>query len=282
MGSNLNIANFFQGNSNYGKTLQSVRDYISVKLHVNGTSVMKAVSNHTFKHFSVIDENLVQTNHFLPVIKHMTPIAIGVTILELSKAIMIDGWYNKISNLKNCKFDLGMTDTDSFLFKVSNKVKFWQHVKPILDYSNYDPDHPLFDTTNKAQLGFVKDELCGKFKCLEFVGLRSKTYSMLLTDVTTNAMSEKKVCKGIGRTAIKNRLRFDQYKACLFDKKTFRHDFASIRSQKHTIKTVAIRKRALSFLDTKRYLLNCGIHSLPFGSYLINKYKGDCVYCLSK
>jgi hypothetical protein len=262
--------------------LQSVRDYISVKLHVKGSSVLKAISNHTFKHFSVIDENLVQTNHFLPVIKHMTPIAIGVTILELSKAAMIDSWYNKITNLKDCTFDLGMTDTDSFLFKVSNKTAFWQHVRSIMDYSNYEPEHPLYDKTHKAELGFFKDELCGKFKCIEFVGLRSKTYSMLLSDEKTQVTSEKKVCKGIGRTAIKNRLRFDQYKACLFDKKTFRADFVSIRSTKHTIKTVGIKKRALSFLDTKRYILDCGIHTLPFGSYLIKKYSGTCIACVRK
>ena len=252
---------------------------MSVKLHVKGDSVLKSISQPTFKNFSIIDENLVQTNHFLPVIKHTTPIAIGVTILELSKLFMIDFWYNKITNLKNCSFDLAFSDTDSFCFKVSNKQAFWKHIRPYMDYSNYDNDHPLFDDSHKAQLGYLKDELCGKYQCTEFVGLRSKCYSMLLVDQGTTEMSEKKVCKGIGRIAIKNRLKFDQYKTCLFDQKVINHNFHAIRSSKHNIKTVKITKRALSFLDTKRFLLNCGIHSLPFGSVLIKRYRGQCYKC---
>lgn len=270
---------FFQANSNYGKTLQNTRDYITVKLHTKGESIQKAVSSHTFKNYSIIDENLVQTNHFLPVIKHTTPIAIGVTILELSKAEMVDLWYNKIANVPASNLSLAMTDTDSFIFKTDNSKVFWNHIKPIMDYSNYDTSHPQFDSSRKAQLGCIKDEMCGKFICKEFVGLRSKTYSLLLNDPQNNTNLEKKVCKGIGRLAIENRLQFDQYKSCLFEQKSYFHHFFSIRSTKHVIKTVKINKRSLSFLDTKRYLLNCGIHSLPYGHYLINKSKGICTIC---
>lgn len=209
----------------------------------------------------------------------MTPIAIGVTILELSKAEMIDLWYNKISNIPNSNLTLSMTDTDSFIFKTDNSKTFWQHVKPIMDYSNYDPSHPLYDLSCKAKLGFIKDEFCGKFICKEFVGLRSKTYSLLLNDPTKNVHLEKKVCKGVGRLAIENRLSFDQYKSCLLEQKTFFHHFFSIRSTKHVVKTIKLNKKSLSFLDTKRYILNCGIHSVPYGSYLIKKYKGVCTIC---
>lgn len=252
---------------------------MTVKLHTRGDALLKAVSSHTFKNYSIIDENLVQTNHFLPVIKHMTPLAIGVTILELSKAQMIDLWYNKISTVPNSKIQLGTTDTDSFIFKTDNKTAFWQHIQPIMDYSNYEPTHPLYDLTNKAKLGCIKDELCGKFKCLEFVGLRSKCYSMSMVDIREKTAKEKKVCKGVGRLAIENRLCFDQYKTCLFEQKLYFHHFFTIRSKKHSIKTIKIQKKSLSFLDTKRFILNCGIHSLPYGSYLIPKYNGLCLIC---
>jgi len=63
--------------------MQNVREYIDVKLHTTSESALKASSSPTFKHYSIIDENLVQTNHVPPVIRHNTPIAIGVTILEL-------------------------------------------------------------------------------------------------------------------------------------------------------------------------------------------------------
>jgi hypothetical protein len=79
----------FQSNSVYGKTMQNVREYMEVKLHTSVESALKACSNPTFKHYSIIDENLVQTNHFPETIKHNTPIAIGVTILELVSIILV-------------------------------------------------------------------------------------------------------------------------------------------------------------------------------------------------
>jgi len=69
--------------------MQNVRDYIEVKLHTNADSALKAASLPTFKHYAIIDENLVQTNHHLESITHNTPIAIGVTILELVLILII-------------------------------------------------------------------------------------------------------------------------------------------------------------------------------------------------
>ena len=129
---------------------------------------------------------------------------------------MFDAWYNKITNNSECTFQLGMHDTDSFLFKVSDGNKFRLHCESLMDYSNYPTDHENYSADNKAKLGFFKDELCGTLKCLEFVGLRSKCYAMNLRD-QENGQVEKKVCKGIGRSAIKNRLQFEKYKNCLFN-----------------------------------------------------------------
>lgn len=63
--------------------MQNVRDYVEVRLHTNEKSAMKHASSHTFKNFTIIDENLIQTTHFQDTIVHTTPLAIGVTILEL-------------------------------------------------------------------------------------------------------------------------------------------------------------------------------------------------------
>jgi len=63
--------------------MMNVRDYVEVKLHTEAKTATKAASLHTFKNFSIIDEDLVQTTHFQHTICHNTPLAIGVTILEL-------------------------------------------------------------------------------------------------------------------------------------------------------------------------------------------------------
>jgi len=73
----------FQANSVFGKTMQNVRDYSCVKLHTSAKSALKAISKPTFKNYTILGEDLVQTNHFTQTITHDKPIAIGFSILEL-------------------------------------------------------------------------------------------------------------------------------------------------------------------------------------------------------
>lgn len=254
----------------YGKTIQNNRSYIRVKLHNKTSSLLRSVSDSTFKNFVIIDENLVQTNHKLWIIKHDRPIYAGFTILELSKHFMYDFFYNVlIKNLK-CDLQLGMSDTDSFLFKVNNSKTFREHIKEHMDYSNYPSEHHMFSNNNKSKLGYFKDELAGKFICCEFVGLKSKCYSLLLKNIQSGHSEEKKVCKGLGRIAINNRLKFAHYKKCLLNGIPKRYDFNAIRSTKHKITTVRIKKKALSHFDSKRWIYSCGIHSDPYGSSQID------------
>lgn len=79
----LNLLFYLQANSVFGKTMQNVRDYSTVKLHTSAKSALKAISNPTFKNYTILGDDLVQTNHFTPTIVHDKPIAIGFSILEL-------------------------------------------------------------------------------------------------------------------------------------------------------------------------------------------------------
>ena len=95
---------------------------------------------------------------------------------------MYDFWFNQITKDSPCEFDLGMSDTDSLLFKVTKPQIFWEKMDPHMDYSNYDPSHPKFSLENKAMLGKFKNELGSEKKCVRFVGLRAKCYSLKLVD----------------------------------------------------------------------------------------------------
>jgi len=266
-------------NSTYGKTIQNVRNYSIVKLHNTKKSLLRAISNHTFKNFVILDTNLVQTNHFTPVVIHDKPISVGMTVLELSKHIMYSFYYNVLDD-ETFDIDLGFSDTDSFLFKTKNTSNYEKKVFPHMDFSNYPPDHKNFTLKNKAKLGFFKDELGGKLSVSEFVGLRAKCYSMKLENENYET-SEKKVCKGLGRVAIDKRLRFQHYKDCLFNYKDRRYDFNTIRSKKQCVKTVYIKKKAISHFDSKRWLFDCGIHSVPYGSYVIQQMYNKCPKCIN-
>ena len=49
--------------------------------------------------------------------------------------------------------------------------------KDLFDFSNYSKDVKFFDETNKNVIGKMKDEFGGVI-VIQFVGLKSKTYSM--------------------------------------------------------------------------------------------------------
>ena len=53
----------------------------------------------------------------------------------------------------------------------------------------------------------------------------------------------------------------------------------SIKSSSFNVSTIRSSKLALSAFDNKRYLLNCGIHSLPYGHWKINKFADYCLRC---
>ena len=53
--------------------------------------------------------------------------------------------------------------------------------KELFDFSNYSKDSRFFDETNKKVIGKMKDKF-GVIIIEEFVGLKSKVYSMKKTD----------------------------------------------------------------------------------------------------
>lgn len=266
-------------NSCYGKTIENVRNYSSLKVHYNEKSFQRACSHFTYRHFSIVDKDIVTTTHFSKDVILNKPFAVGFTILELSKHFMYSFYYQKLIPL--CGRDnvtLLMTDTDSFILHVKDKEKLAK-LKPYMDFSNYPSDHPLYDVTRKSQLGCFKDEIHPSKSITEFVGLRAKCYALKIKTNATGETEDKKVCKGLGKVCIENRLKFDQYKKCLFEKDDVRHHFTTINSSKHCLFTSVKNKKALSGFDSKRFILHCGIHSVPYGSYFTEKFGDICNIC---
>ena len=67
-----------------------------------------------------------------------------------------------------------------------------------MDFSDYPTDHPIYNHTNKKQIGFFKDEANGDI-ITEFIGLKPKMYAMLVDDA-----DEEKKAKGIPKQIFKN------------------------------------------------------------------------------
>ena len=110
-------------------------------------------------------------------VKMTKPLYLGMSILDISKILMYEFWYNYIIPKYRDRAKLCYTDTDSFINNIitenffqdiSNDVEKW------FDTSSYDKKdkRPLQIGTNKKVPG-LKNELGGKIK-IEFVALRSK------------------------------------------------------------------------------------------------------------
>ncbi|GBM87305.1 hypothetical protein AVEN_107421-1 [Araneus ventricosus] len=127
------------------------------------------------------------------------PIQVGFTILELSKVLMYDFHYNIIFKKYGDKARLLFTDTDSLCYEITtgDLNDDLENMKNYFDFSDYPRDHPLYSDVTKKNIGFFKDELNGQ-PCLEFVGLRSKMYSIL------SERGEKQTAKAFVRVCSNN------------------------------------------------------------------------------
>ena len=125
----------------------------------------------------------------------------------------------------------------------------------------------LFSSKNKKVIGKFKDELGGKVM-REFIGLRSKSYAF--TYIDNNNIERCYKLKGIKKNIIKETINFKHYYNCLTLKKEEYRKMNTIRSYKHQLYTEGINKKAFGAFDDKRYILENGINSLPYG------YKYSC------
>lgn len=255
-------------NSVFGKTLQDSSKYVEVKLHLKEETFQKAVNKPDFKNLTILQETMCVTTHGIKRVVFDKPYAVGFSILELSKWYMFYFYYNVLlERIPYQNVDLLMTDTDSFCIKIKNFSL--EKISDYMDFSNYPKEHPLFDCSSQAVPGFFKNELPRK-KCVAFCGVRSKCYALKLEG---EGCEEKKVCKGLGKTAINNRLRFEDYTDSLAEKKSIKHYFTTISSKKQEVRTVVQNKTAFSHFDSKRYIFSCGIHSRPYKPYGLSDNK---------
>ena len=100
---------------------------------------------------------------------------------------------------------------------------------------------------------------------VEFCGLRSKTYSLLMLGESSSSKA-----KGVNQKCCK--LRHEDYVKCLHTLSSKRGDSVSIRSIKKVSFIIDTRKKVLAPISTKRYRVNA-TESYPFGHNAITKIR---------
>ena len=75
------------------------------------------------------------------------PIYLGFSVLELSKLLMFETYYDKLQpNFGQENIKLHYMDTDSFVLSASTNdiIKDLKNLEDIFDFSNLDKNHELF------------------------------------------------------------------------------------------------------------------------------------------
>ena len=247
-------------NSFYGKTLENIRGRSEIKLLTDEEEVKKYVKKPNFKDSIIFDNNFVAIVNNVTSVRFNKPIYLGQAVLDYSKQLMYDFYYNVVNELWE-KNELVASDTDSIILNIKTEdvYKDMEEIKDELDTSDYPKDHPLHSEKNKKVIGKFKDELNGKIMN-EVVFLKSKAYSYTLTD-----LSEEKKLKGIGRATIRKDIKFKDYKDCLFKNKTKMNKMFTLNSDKHKMYVNEVNKVSMSPFDDKRFILDNGIDTQPFG-----------------
>ena len=117
--------------------------------------------------------------------------------------------------------------TEDFFGDISNDIERW------FDTSNYDKNdkRSLPIGKKKKVPGLFKDELGGKIM-VEVVTLGPKAYAYSMDDG-----SDPKKAKGTKKCVIKQKLRFQNYKDCLFNNKTVCRSQERFKSFYHDVYT---------------------------------------------
>ena len=249
----------------FGKTMENVRKHRDIKLIKTDHRRNKLVSEPNYHTMKLIEENLAIIEMRKVKVKMNKPIYLGLCILEISKIIMYEFWYDYVKNKYRNKARLCYTDTDSFVINIKTNDFYKdisQDVNESFDTSNYTFDRPLPKGKNKKVIGLMKDEFGGGI-ITEFVALRPKTYSYI-----TNDFTELKKAKGTKKCVVKKMLRFDDYKNCLFSNGKVLKSQQRFKSENHSVYTENINKIGLSCDDDKRIVTSDRITSYRYGYVL--------------
>src|SRR5690606_30578896 len=205
----------------FGKTCENVRNYRNVEIINNATRFKKVSSNPLIKSIRIIQEQdkdkdydgIVAVEYRKSKIVFTKPIAIGTAVLEISKYVMYNHYYNV---LKKTYPDVRLlyTDTDSLVFQVQTEDLFadmikYPELRNTFDSSNLPKTHPLYEPCikNKGKYGCFKDETSGEV-IEKFIGLRAKMYAVQYNEKL------KKRAKGVKKCEVKKYM-FDNYHKAL-------------------------------------------------------------------
>ena len=238
-------------NAVFGKTMENVRNHRDIKIVTTNKQRSKFASDPNYHSTKYISRDLLIIELKKIKVKMNKPIYLRQEILDISKTLMYEFWYDYLKPQYGNNVRLCYMDTDSFVIYIKTDDFFkyiTNDVERRFDTSKYDEknERPLPIGKNKKVIGLFKDELDGKI-LTEFCALRAKAYAYLMED-----SSEYKKAKGTKKCIIKRELMFENYKDSLFNDKIILKSQQRFRSDHHRVYTEEVNKIAVSSNDDKR------------------------------
>jgi hypothetical protein len=167
-------------NSVFGKTMENLRKRVDVKLVRSSEEdrLRKLIAKPNYSRCKIFDDDLAALHMHKTSLCLNHPIYVGMSILDLSKLLMYDYYYNKVKTKYGDRATLLYTDPDSLFMDIETENIYADIEADPDEYdtSDYPDDHPLHSTRNKKVLGKMK---CAGVPVAEFIVLRPKMYSIL-------------------------------------------------------------------------------------------------------
>ena len=159
--------NFFKlmNNAVFGKTMENIRKHRDIKLVTTDKKRSKLVSEPNYHTINLISEDLSIIEMKETKVKMNKPIYLGLSILEISKILMYEFWYDYMKPKYDNNVKLCYMDTDSFIMDIKTNDFYKDIANDVenrFDTSNYEVNRPLLMGKNKNVIGLMKDELGGK------------------------------------------------------------------------------------------------------------------------
>ena len=176
--------------------MENVRRRQNIRLIADEHCAKKAVAKPTFQSSEIINDELVMLRAKQLRLLLNKPIYVGFVVLERSKALMYEFYYDHIKHRYGPKASLLFTDTDSLCLYIETD-NLYEDMKANIDFfdtSNFDQTHELYSMRNAKVLGKFKSET-GSTAPSEFVGLRAKMYSLLVSKTQKPKITAKGIKK---------------------------------------------------------------------------------------
>ena len=149
-------------NAVFGKTMENVRKYRDIKLVTTEMRRNYLVSEPNYHTTKVFKENVLAIEMKKTQILMNKPVYLGLSMLDLSKTVMYEFWYDYLKPKYGENAKRFYMDTDGFIVyvKTDNIYKdIAEDVEKRFDTSNFEIDGLLPKEKSKKVIGLMKDGL---------------------------------------------------------------------------------------------------------------------------